>query len=162
MDQEAFLELKFRPNVALISAVRRFISDCYQEVFNDAETTSRIALATHELLENGIRYSNHGETTLRLSVSEAAAPRVVTIRVSNQASAEQIERIRAVFREMDEHEDAFAHYQILMRRTMTRVDGSGLGLARVRCESEMKVSCEINGSEVVIVGVTHAGSRMPT
>src|SRR5262245_42086658 len=138
--KEAYLELKFRPNVELISAVRRFVSECYDEVLADSDAVARVALATHELLENGVKYSIDGQTTLRLQVSNAADTRTVTIKVWNRASAEHIASLRELFAAMAQATDPFAYYQGVMRKNMKRTDGSGLGLARIWCEAEMKLT----------------------
>jgi anti-sigma regulatory factor (Ser/Thr protein kinase) len=78
MEKTASFELNFRPNVALVSVVRRFVTEFYQRFLSDADGTSRVALATHELLENAVRYSKDGETTIRIEV-EHSSPKLVRI-----------------------------------------------------------------------------------
>ena len=44
--ESAYFELAFKPNVELVAVVRRFVSQFYDRTAPDAETVSRIALAT--------------------------------------------------------------------------------------------------------------------
>ena len=56
--------------------------------------------------------------------------------------------MRVALDELAAAPDADAHYQTLMRRSAKRVDGSGLGLGRVRAESGMVVSYEVDNDAV--------------
>ena len=151
-DNMAYVEVSFRPNVALISVVRRFVSDFYARMFKDADATSRVALATHELLENAVRYSKDGETRIRVEVLNEKTPNSqVAITTWNVATPDHVEAVRALFDEMKSNTDPFNHYQTLMRRTARVVGGSGLGLARVRAEAEMELSFDV-ASGVLSVG----------
>src|SRR5947209_8429255 len=82
MDHPAYFELNFRPNVALVSVVRRFVNEFYQRFLSDPDATSRLALATHELLENAVKYSKDGETTIRIEL-EHSTPKVVRLELKN-------------------------------------------------------------------------------
>jgi hypothetical protein len=150
-------ELNFRPNFELISIVRRFVSDFYKRMLNDPDTVSRVALATHELLENAVKYSSDGGTSLSITVEHREASSLVSIRISNRATPEHIEAVNALFREMKSFPDPFVHYQSVMERTAKQVEGSGLGLVRIRAEGEMDMSHTINDDTVCILAQTHVG-----
>jgi two-component sensor histidine kinase len=152
----AYLELMFRPNVDLVSIVRRFVTEFYHCVFVDPETSSRLALATHELLENAVKYSTTGETRLRVQVGRNVRPCPVSIRTWNDANPAQIEVLGEIFGALNAAQDAFAYYQQQMHQTVHREDGSGLGLARIRAEADMNLKCEVTGSTVCIVAETYA------
>ncbi len=47
-----YIELRFSPSPELIPVVRRFVSAFYERLLSQADAASRLALATHELLEN--------------------------------------------------------------------------------------------------------------
>jgi anti-sigma regulatory factor (Ser/Thr protein kinase) len=64
----AYFELQCRPDLSLATLVRRFVGELYLRSMIAPERTSRIALATHELLEHAARYSKDGETTIRIAV----------------------------------------------------------------------------------------------
>jgi hypothetical protein len=150
-------ELNFRPSFELISIVRRFVSDFYKNMLNDADAVSRVALATHELLENAVKYSIDGGTLLSINLERSGPTSVVTIRLSNRASPENIEAIDAIFEEMKSQPDPFAHYQMAMERSAKLKEGSGLGLIRVRAEGEMTMSHTVNDDTVCIFAQTHVG-----
>jgi hypothetical protein len=150
-------ELNFRPNFELISIVRRFVSDFYDKMLGDKDAVSRVALATHELLENAVKYSSDGGTALSITVAHEEAGSVISIRISNRSTRENIEAVSALFEEMKAFPDPFLHYQSAMERTAKRKEGSGLGLVRVRAEGEMTMSYTIDADCVCIVAQTSVG-----
>ena len=85
-EEDAYVELNFSPNVRLVGTVRRFVSEFYAQVIGDGEIISRLAVATHELLENAVRYSMDGNTTARVSVKNQPGAFLVTIDTKNRAS----------------------------------------------------------------------------
>jgi hypothetical protein len=148
---DPYFELAFQPSVALTSLVRRFVSEFYAHVLRDPDLVARLALATHELLENTIKYSVDGESVLRVAIERASG--VVTVHTSNRSDTGHIDSLRGRFAEMNAAADPFAFYQTLLRRTAHEKNGSGLGLARIRYEGEMDLALEVEGPDV---GVTHS------
>src|SRR5260370_21094207 len=81
-------ELLFRPSVNLIHVVRCFVTDFYAKVVVEPDTVQRLALATHELLENAHKYSNDGDVALFVECDiESGA---VSARTMKRASTAQI------------------------------------------------------------------------
>ena len=151
-DQKPYFELTFRPNFELISVVRRFVSAFYEHILSDRDATSRIALATHELLENATKYSTDGETAIRIEVTTTC--QAIRIRIWNRATREHINNLHERFAEMLQFSDPFVYYQKLMERSAKRKEGSGLGLARLRAEADMELSIEVDNDRVCIVADT--------
>lgn len=147
-------ELAFRPNVQLINVVRRFVTDFYDEVIGDPDVVSRLALATHELLENAVRYSTDGETRIRIGIEPAQDGAFLTIRMQNTAEERHRRTLAALFEEMKAAEDPMEHYCSVMRRNAKRQDGSGLGLARIRAEAEMTLDHDVDDELVTIIART--------
>lgn len=148
-DERVYFELIFRPSVALTTVVRRFITDFYERVLSDDDSTSRLALATQELLENAIKYGTHGDTVLSIELDRRVGE--VRVRTSNRSDPSNIAVLRQRFAEMSAAPDAFKFYQQLLRSTANDAIGSGLGLARIRCEGEMDVDLKVEGD---LVGVS--------
>jgi hypothetical protein len=146
--QVAHFELNFSPNVHLVSTVRRFVTSFYEKILDSAEVTSQLAVATHELLDNAVTYSFDSNTSIRIDVRVEPEGTDVLIRTRNRASQERISKLRAALDDLCAAPDVQAHYQKVMRASAKRSDGSGLGLARVRAESDMVVSYEIEGDLV--------------
>jgi hypothetical protein len=138
----AYFELAFKPNVELVSVVRRFVSQFYDRVAPDADTVSRVALATHELLENAVKYSRSRETILRVEVIPDVMPAAVLVRTWNHAEPQHCENLRRTVASLSEAVDPNAHYLQMMRASSKRAEGSELGLARIMAEAEMKISLE--------------------
>lgn len=150
MEHQPYFELNFRPNVALVSVVRRFVTEFYQRFLSDPDGTSRVALATHELLENAVKYSKDGETMIRIEV-EQGSPKTVKIVLRNRADAANIAAIREVLDGVAKAEDSFAFYQALIASKAKNKIGSGLGLARICAEGEMKLTYSVIDEDVTVI-----------
>ena len=153
-------ELVFRPSVELISIVRRFVSEFYEQVVEDPDAASRLALATHELLENAAKYTTVGATSLYVELDRKA--HTVTVRTRNQTSAEHIAVITRSFAESDATPDPEIYYSNVLRRSSLQKHGSGLGLARIRAEGEMSLRLVVvdDAIELHACGfITDGGSR---
>lgn len=147
-DNRVYLELAFHPTVVLTTVVRRFVSNFYGQLLGDVDSTSRLAMVAQELLENAIKYTSYGETVLRVELDDGAG--IVRIHTSNRTNAEHIEMLRRLIEEMRSAPDPFVFYQGLLRTTMHDLDGSGLGLARIRCEGDMEVDLTVDGDLVAV------------
>jgi hypothetical protein len=148
----ASLCLEFKPYGELITRAREFVTDFYEQLFIDADAVSRVALATHELLENVVKYSSDGRSHFEIELVESGGASVVRILARNRTTPERAKELERLIAEIGQCSDPFQMYQQFMRRSALREDGgSGLGLARIRAEAEMAVRCHIAGDEVTIV-----------
>jgi len=152
----AYFEMSFYPNVELVSTVRRFVLNAYQRLFLDPEIADQVALATHELLENAVKYSQDDVTHFRVDVVRHQDRGEVIITTKNRANADDVRNLEQNITELRGSDDPFAFYQQKMREAARR-EHSGLGLARVRAEAEMEMTCEMSGELVVI----HARGTYP-
>ena len=141
-----FFHLTFRPNIRLVSSVREFTVNFYRRMLADREVSSRLALATHELLENAVSYAADDETTVRVEMLDGQ----LTIRTWNRSNEDNTASLRNVIDEMNATTDPNRFYLALMERTALSPEGSGLGLARVRAEADMTITYKIENNEVCI------------
>lgn len=147
-------DMSFAPTTNLVSVVRRFVMSLYERLLEDPEMSSQLGLATHELLENAVKYNIDAETMLRVTLtphSESLSDIVVTIRTRNRASAENLRIAQHLITRVREAEDPFMFYQELIQASADEPTGSGLGLARIRAETEMTIDFKIEGDELEIV-----------
>jgi hypothetical protein len=144
------LDITFRPSADLISLVRVFVADFYSRIASDPDVAHRLALATHELLDNAAKYSADGETSFAIQFD--AHTSAILVRAENRARDSEITKLRRVFQEMSTAPSADAFYTDSMRRTAKRKSGSGgLGLPRIWAESEMDLKLSVDGPRVTIV-----------
>jgi len=142
-------DLVFRPSVELISVVRCFVEDFFQKSAPDPDTADRLALTTHELLENAAKYSADGEAVLSIVYDRKRGR--VAVCAANRASSGQIALLQSTFAEISSVSDAAAFYAEAMRRTAIKDSGSGgLGLARIWAESEMELRLVVQGDRVEV------------
>jgi hypothetical protein len=118
------------------------VTDFYEQMLQDRDGIDRVALATHELLENAVKYSSDGETTVRIQIDLAGSKAVVNIRTRNKTNSQNAVELRRILAELDSAADPFEMYQQIMRRSLLQGEGSRLGLARLRAEADMRVSLE--------------------
>src|SRR4051794_23296170 len=144
------VEVGFSPTIALISVVRAFVSDFYARVLS-SNVCEMVAMATHELLENAVKYGIDDRATLRVDVENRELSDRVSIRIRNRSAPVNIQPLREVMARMQAEADPLAHYVALMRETAKRKHGSGLGLARIRAEAGMELSLEVDGDMVCIL-----------
>lgn len=136
----------------MVSRVRRFVASFFGRMLSDREGIDRVALATHELLENAIQYCHGGETQLEIGIFEADAKLLVVIKTKNRAGAEDAEVLRRTLDELSAAGDPFEKYQEAMRRSLQEHDTSRLGLARLHAEAgvTMMVETEPDGSLALV------------
>jgi anti-sigma regulatory factor (Ser/Thr protein kinase) len=151
-ERDLHLELQLRPSAKLISVMRRLVSDLLHDLLRDSDDAWRVALATHELVENAARHSLDGEISVTIDVLGDGERHLLTVKTQNRASAEQRETLEMHLKELEAASGADEHYLSVMRRTARRE--SGLGLARVWAEAEMAVTGAFEGDEVCILAST--------
>jgi hypothetical protein len=156
---QSYVEMRFSPSIELIDLVRRFIADFYHRLTADRVLRDRLAVATHELLENCVRYSVDGEAKVRVEVSPENR---LLITVDNAAAPSNVESLRRLIEEMNGHADGpLAFYRVLMRRGAKERDRSGLGLARIQAECDMALSYTVMEARVSVRAVTQLEERKP-
>jgi len=147
-------DMSFAPTTEVVSVVRRFVMSLYERILADRAMSSQLGLVTHELLENAVKYNIDAETLLRVSLTpqtESMSEIAVTIRTRNRATPENIRTVQHLITRVREAEDPFLFYQQLIEASAQASSGSGLGIARIRAETEMKIDFVIEGDMVEIV-----------
>ena len=145
------LELSFRPSVHTIGVVRRTIMTlCEPTMTRDA--SARVALATHELLENVLRHSLDGDTILTVRSYEGPKART-TVTTYSRATPAKIAVLKAFTAKMIGTAPDEFYLATMMSRADADDDG-GLGLARVYAEAEMMLDVQSDGDTVKVIAST--------
>ncbi len=154
----ASFSIRFSPSAKLIVVVRRFVQSFYTRVLEDTEMSSQLALATHELLENAVKYGTTNDAVLGVSVVAAAEGRDgydVDVSIRNSASPENLTEAKRVIDALGECDDTFAFYQEQILIASERERGSGLGLVRIAAEAGMRLAVDIVDDELEIRASAH-------
>jgi hypothetical protein len=144
------LEVAVVPDAAGISMARHVVDDLSRRVLSDQDLGWRLAMATHELLDNARKYGVGTTAELSLEITPAGAGQVANVRVRTQASPEQMAVLRGALEAVQGASDAWGFYLEAMHRTAARDVGSGLGLARIRAEGEMTLTATFEDDYVSI------------
>lgn len=151
MSGDPYLEIAFQPTVTTINEARRLVLSLFGPLLGSEDLAGRAALATHELLENALKYSSDGSTVIRVELSHASRTSTLTVETRNLVSDVRRAGLDEAFAEMRTFASAHGYYQHTMRRTRSLRDRSGLGLARIWAEGEMTLTHEYaNGNEARI------------
>jgi two-component sensor histidine kinase len=155
------LELHLDSNPRLVSVVRRFIEDALEKVIDDdQDLVRRLSMTVHELVENGIKHALCDPTIMRISLEQRPGAVRARIATTNQASVENVDRLRASVAEIVRTgaSDLPRLYESHLRRREP-TGGGGIGLVRIRVEAEMSVDCEVTGSMVTVIASALMRSR---
>jgi hypothetical protein len=154
-------DIFFRMEVSVViphlTAIRRFVNEVVASVVRDEGLASRLALTTHELLENAVKYTVNPKrpVTLQLCAMENRQMRVTVLNASSQPLYVSLkERIHQI----SEAPDPMAYYQRLILESMELAAGSGLGLGRLRAEAQMELGCELVGDMLAVTACTTIGA----
>lgn len=132
------LSLRFEPQAEQIAHLRNLISELCANHIASADELSRLLLATHELLENIVKYTASGAAEFHFELTPSAEGLRALVRTSNSAAPDRREDARARLDALARTADPASFYDQMIRDSARR-DGSGLGLARILAESEMEL-----------------------
>jgi anti-anti-sigma factor len=149
------IELNFQPKRALVSLVRRFVQDFFNDYLVDPAQTWRIGMTTHELLDNALRFSQNGASTTQVELYDDGRDLTAVITTTNPASPEHAAHLRQAVAAMRDERDPFAYYQ---RKLQLEREG-GMGLARVFSEGGMLIDARVEGGRVTVEARTPVEQR---
>lgn len=131
-------------------AIRNFVEAYYRVVLVDADLVDRIAMATHELMENAAKYASSDESQLRIAYSPENEPPALEIAVTSRIDPRDVGPLSRLMERLEAAEDVQALYIEMIRESAKRDNGSGLGLIRIRAEGEMTLKMETHDDHVCI------------
>jgi two-component sensor histidine kinase len=141
-------ELNLKPYPRMVSRIRRLVEREFTEGGGDPEAVFRLAMVTHELLENAVKYSNGADVRLEVQLDPTRGD--MRARMTNATSAEHRQRLRARVDLLKGAARPAEIYQDLMRRPAETEGESGLGLARIVSEGGLDLNLEDHEHAVTI------------
>lgn len=154
----AHLKIEFSPAWAFINDVRRFVEGFCHHAAVPPDRAQGASTATHELLQNAIRYSIDGRAGLTLEVD--AEQGEIRITAENDAREDRLAGLRKISERMVQETDSQSFYLSLMKETVGK-EGSGLGLGRIRYECDMKLGITITDAHVKVSAWGPLKSNVP-
>ena len=148
-DADAILFLRMQPSWREIDEIRHFVESFCASTCPETERQEQLALAAHELVQNAIANAVTPDVELRLEVDRATER--VTVSVSNQARADQIEVLRDRLDKTLAHADPLEGYVAAMRDDPE--SRGGIGLARIRFEAALELALDVEGERVPVRAV---------
>jgi two-component sensor histidine kinase len=157
----ADLELRLETDKTDVSLVRRFVSGHYECVLDDDDVAYRLGMAAHELIENAAKYASDQRAQFRIErTAEGEDEQSVALSIKNTTNPVHAERLANQLQEMEACADPAEYYRTLMRKAAKqRGRAGGLGLARIRAEGQMTVTCAREGDDVCVRAELHLGKR---
>jgi hypothetical protein len=145
------IDLTLLPRWELISELRRCVSRCLERLKIDEAHAFGASLATHELLENAVKYGR-GDVRVRIVLSddERVLKRVA---VENATTQAHIVSLKRTVGELSGSHDPMLWYTELMGQVSAQAPTprlGGLGLARIAAEGAMAVSCTVRNNRVAV------------
>jgi two-component sensor histidine kinase len=159
LPRSANFELAFSPGSDLVSSVRRFITDFYDRVFADPDLSSRLGMASHELLENAVKYSTDQNSRIAIQISEGKDQRSLIIKTWNRTTPEHLRTVQSILKRINEASSPKAFYRELILSTADDDTGesAGLGLARIVGEGDMTLTCDVQGDTIYFIAEASLG-----
>lgn len=144
------IELRFPPRRGFVTRIANMVRQFCRELIGDGDGLSRVNMATHELVENVVKYSAGGMCELRVEFRLDGPTPIVSIEAANDVGGEALEALERHLVALQQAPDPVAFYDRTIRASASRRQGSGLGLARIRAEGEMELSHRVAGGRITI------------
>jgi hypothetical protein len=147
------LEVSFgsAPPQGMVTPLCQSLYELCRPVLGDEDAAGRLRLTAHELMENIVKYSVASPCELRFELrSDDAGALVASVQTRNvplpENRADASERLAA----LGAARDPLEHYDSIIADSARQPAGSGLGLARIHAETELRLSHRFEGETLII------------
>ena len=147
--RHARMELEFPPDWRVLHELRVFVNKLVFTVADSDELAQRVSMVVTELAENAVKYAENHTALVRLRVQ----PTLNGIRceTENLANPTHIDDLQRTLEKVNEGDAEEAYARALLEACDEVTTSSRVGLARIRTEGGMKLSCVVNDSTVRII-----------
>jgi hypothetical protein len=147
------LEVSFgeAPPEGMVTPLCQSLFELCRPVLGDEDAAARLRLTAHELLENIVKYSVASPCELRFELRENAAGALVAeVQTRNVPRTENRADAEARLQALSAAHDPLEHYDSIIADSARRPAGSGLGLARIHAETELRISHRFEDEALLI------------
>jgi hypothetical protein len=103
-------------------------------------------------VENLVKYSCGDSAKIEVQLEEQnSSVSAFTIRATNRACPERLAEVKEKLGALRAAEDPVEFYDRLIAEAAPRAGGSGLGLARIRAETNIDLDFAIEGDELTVI-----------
>ncbi|MBI3184761.1 MAG: hypothetical protein HYZ28_21705 [Myxococcales bacterium] len=148
MAESAKLEFSFSPDWRFLRQLRHFVRHLVTARTSNQELAEHIGMAVAELTENMVKYARGAQAVVRLEISSGRP--VIRVEAENDADPGAIEELTRVLAQVNRGTPDDA-YLAALAAVGGDEPGSKLGLARVRAEAQMALSCEVRDRRVRVI-----------
>lgn len=152
------MEFEFAPDWRYLRQLRVLVGQFVTVGTDDADLAARVSMAATELTENAVKYAASNSSVIRLRLGPAGQVRIES---ENEASAERIAELVRLMEQIQQGDPMDAYARALLAAAEGEDMASKVGLARIRCEGRLELSCEIKDRRVRVVAQS-GGATAPS
>ncbi len=134
-----------------LQSVTDWLGSFWSLVLDRDDAMARLKIAGYELIENAIKYRNGGTIRVRTEIRRWDNGWRLRLTTENSASDTQLDYVRGLLTDLRSAPNPMALYDRMVLETAPRRGVSGLGLARIRAESELALDFRIVGQTLEVV-----------
>jgi hypothetical protein len=140
------IQIRLDPGSHLLEATRSYLNSYMLTRFH-SRTAEKVALASHELIENAL---NFGSVTSEILYSLTQTPELIEIRVSNSASSSRQQLLHGRMEKLVADAEK-AYLEEMSRSVSGGLPRAQLGLARICHEAQMSLEAVIEGGRITMI-----------
>jgi hypothetical protein len=148
------IDLPVRNDWRNVDLMRSSIQSCFTAVFRDLDGCHAMSMITGELLENAMKYGHWGETeqVFRLRINGDSTHATIVVENPASRASGHVERLKQAIEWIRGFANPRDAYRARLREIADADPGQSrqLGLVRVAYEGGGILSCNFDGSVVVV------------
>lgn len=147
--RKARMEVEFPPDWRVLHDLRLFVNKLVSTVADSDELAERVSMVVTELAENAVKYSDANAAVVRLRVQPTDSG--IRCETENFATPKDIDELQRILVKVNEGDADDAYARALMEACDEVSASSKVGLARIRTEGQMTLSCVVIDSKVRMI-----------
>lgn len=150
LQRNARMELEFPPDWRVLRELRMFVTSLVHTVADSGDLAERVSMVVTELTENAVKYSETESTVVRLRLEPT--PNGIRCETENVSTPGNIEELERILEQVNEGDSLEVYVRALTEASSEETStGSKVGLARIRHEGRMTLSCQVRDSKVRMI-----------